>query len=329
MRAKFCGRCGARVVQRNVEGRDRDVCQGCGTVIYRNPLPVAAAVVLNDKREVLLIKRTREPREGLWCLPMGFAELNETIMHAALRELTEEAGITGRIVRLLTADSMKIPPYGDLLVITFEVEKTGGEERPGDDAGDLAYFPTDELPEIAFPANQRAIRSCLQAHREQWAIQDSFKRLSENARESLLSDALVSSISEHARQIGEEWLNVVTAHATTPSYAGSDRGLLLERAVSALSQFSRWLSGNEDDTEVVSFYRNLGAERQRLGFELPEVISSLSLLRRQIRIHAARQGVWKGAMDAYSAVELVQRIVLFFDRAMYHTVRGYLDEKPE
>lgn len=325
MKSKFCGQCGARVAPREVEGQNREVCVDCGTIIYRNPLPVAAAVVLNEKREVLLIKRKREPREGLWCLPMGFAELHETIAHAARRELKEEAGITGRIVRLLSADSMRIPPYGDLLVITFEVEKTGGEERPGDDAEDLAYFAADHQPPLAFAANQRAILSCLRAHREQWAIQDSFKRLSEDARESLLSDTLVSLVGKHARQIAEEWLGDVTTHATTPSYARADRRLLMEHAVTALSQFSRWLSGNEDSAEVATFYRNLGAERRRLGFELPEVISSLSLLRRRIRIHAARQGVWKGAMDAYRAVELVQRVVLFFDKATYHTVQGYLN----
>jgi ADP-ribose pyrophosphatase YjhB (NUDIX family) len=293
--------------------------------MYRNPLPVAASVVLNERREVLLIKRKREPREELWCLPMGFAELHETIGRAALRELKEEAGISGRVIRLLSADSMRIPPYGDLLVIAFEIEKTDGEERPGDDAADLGYFAMDHLPPLAFAANQRAIRSCLQAHREQWAIQDSFTRLTANVRESLLSDALVSLISRQARQIAEEWIGVVMTHATTPSYARADRRLLMEHAVSVLSQFSRWLSGNEDSAEVEIFYRTLGAERRRLGFDLPELISSLSLLRRQIRIHAASHGIWKGAMDAYSAVELVQRIVLFFDKATYHTVRGYLD----
>ena len=328
MKAKFCGQCGLRLVSQEVEGRKREVCQGCSTIMYRNPLPVAAAVVLNERREVLLIKRKREPREGLWCLPMGFAEMNETIGRAALRELREETGISGSVTRLLSADSMRIPPYGDLLVITFEIEKTGGEERPGDDAADLGYFTTGHLPPLAFAANQRAIRSCLRAHREQWAIQDSFRHLSENTRGSLLSDALVSSVTHQATQIATEWLADVTTHVTTPSYVRADRDLVMRRAVSALSQFSRWLSGNENTAEVADFYHTLGAERRRMGFELPEVVSSLSLLRKRIRIHAAHQGVWKGALDAYSAVELVQRIVLFFDVATYHAVRGYLDTTP-
>ncbi len=323
----FCGQCGGSTDVLDVDGRLRDVCSACGAVLYRNPLPVAAAVVLNDKRQVLLIRRGNEPRKGLWCLPMGFAELNETIMHAALRELEEEAGITGRIVRLLSADSTRVLPYGDLLIITFEIEKTGGKEAPGDDAEDVAYFGIDHLPRLAFSSNQGAIDACMQAHREEWAIEDSFRCLSENTCESMLSDALVRLISKQAHEIGEKWIEDVISHPTTPTYALVDRNALRELAVGALSQFSRWL-GNEENREVAGFYRSLGSERRRMGFGLNEVISSLSLFRKHISTYAMQHGVYRGAMDAYSALELVHRIVLFFDRAIYHTVRGFLDTRP-
>ncbi|MCK7512934.1 MAG: NUDIX domain-containing protein [Desulfobacterales bacterium] len=167
-----------------VDGRMRDVCSTCGAVLYRNPLPVAASVVLNDKRQVLLVRRRNEDGKRLWCQPTGFAELNETIMHAALRELEEEAGITGRVVRLLSADSTRVPPYGDLLIITFEIEKTGGEEAPGDDADaeDVAYFGTDHPPRLAFSSNQGAIDACMHAHREEWAIGEDFFQMPERER---------------------------------------------------------------------------------------------------------------------------------------------------
>ena len=113
--AKFCSQCAAPVIKRVVEDRAREMCSECGTVFYRNPLPVAASVVLNDKREVLLVKRKNEPHKGMWCLPIGFAELDETIVQAAQRELKEETGIEGQILRLLDADSFESDFYGDLL----------------------------------------------------------------------------------------------------------------------------------------------------------------------------------------------------------------------
>lgn len=322
-RAKYCSQCGQPVATRLLDGRRREVCTGCDTVLYRNPLPVAAAVVLDAARQVLLVKRRHEPRQGQWCLPMGFAELQETIAHAAQRELTEEAGITGRVVRLLAAESERIAPYGDLLVITFELEKTGGRERAGDDAEAVACFPTTALPPLAFAANRRAIRQCVEAHREQWAIEDSFQHLSGRSHESLLSDALVNLISQRAGTIARAWLRAVRAHPTTPTYAAIAPRLLLARATGALSQFSRWLSGAEENRQVMDFYRRLGAERKAQGAGLPEVISSLSLLRKHTLDFAQRHGVWTGALNAYKALELDHRVILFFDLAMYHAACGY------
>jgi ADP-ribose pyrophosphatase YjhB (NUDIX family) len=288
MKAGFCAECGGAILTRQVEGRQREVCGSCGRVFYRNPLPVAAAVVLDAERQVLLIKRRKEPRRGLWCLPMGFAELDETIGHAALRELEEEAGIQGRIVRLLAVESAKIAPYGDLLVITFEIEKTGGIEQAGDDAEAIMYCPLDRLPKLAFAAN-----------------------------------ALAALISRHAHEIAQGWLDEVRSHPTTPTYGRTDPAILLPRAVSALSQFSTWLSGLEDNQEIAGFYQRLGAERRDLGFELQEVISSLTLLRKHMLQQAMKLGVWKGALDAYRVLELDYRIMLFFDKAIYHTARGF------
>jgi len=84
----------------------------------------------------------------------------ETIAEAALRELHEESGVSGRVSRLIDADSWKSDFYGDLLVVTFEAEKLSGEEVAGDDADEVAYFPIDRLPPLAFPSNEKAIRLC-------------------------------------------------------------------------------------------------------------------------------------------------------------------------
>lgn len=97
MTALFCAQCGGPVEVRHEEDRARETCASCGYVYYHNPLPVAANVVLNAEREVLLVKRAREPHQGMWCLPMGFAEIDESIREAAARELEEEAGVTAAL----------------------------------------------------------------------------------------------------------------------------------------------------------------------------------------------------------------------------------------
>ncbi len=351
---EFCSRCAAPLESRLLDGRMRQVCPACGTVFYCNPLPVACALVLNDKREVLLVKRRDEPDKGMWCLPIGFAEQRETIAEAALRELREEAGIEGRVIRLLDVDTYSSDFYGDLLIVTFEVEKTGGREAAGDDAVEAVYFPLEKLPPLAFPANDRAVEACREAHREEWAIRESFRQLEatapsdasaaaerdrgfvdsagrrttetgETSNARLLSDALVLLIRDHAGEISRAWLSDVRSNATTPGYRELSPDDLSSCARQALEQFGRWLTGEEDADEVRAFYRGVGARRREQGLAAEEVLSSLMLLKKQVWTFAHDRGMWERAIDVYRVLELDRRLVLFFDRAMYHELRGWSD----
>jgi 8-oxo-dGTP diphosphatase len=154
---KFCSACGHTVDTREIAGHMRQICPACDRIHYRNPLPVAAALVRHATGNVLLVRRAKPPHQGAWCLPMGFAEIGETIDQAAQRELKEEAGIDARIIRLVDAHSTLSEYYGDLLIVTFAMEKTGGTEIAGDDADDVRYFPVDDHPPLAFTANERAL----------------------------------------------------------------------------------------------------------------------------------------------------------------------------
>lgn len=319
----YCARCGQPVATRAVHGRPRVVCPACETVFYENPLPVAASVVLNARREVLLVKRRRSPHAGMWCLPMGFAELGETIADAARRELHEEAGVVGRVVRLLDADSLPNEHYGDLLIVTFEIEKIGGREQAGDDAEDVRYCPIGQHPPLAFASNEKALQACVAAHQEGWEIHDSLVRLESDAEKALLSDDLADRVEQQAEQIAGVWLADVRANPSTPSYQALAETLLLARATRSLAQFTRWLRGDVADDEVRAFYRDLAGQYRPQGFGLPEVLSALTLLKKHIWTALWTHGVGERPIDSYRVLEFNRRMALFFDKAMYHLARGY------
>jgi len=88
-----------RLKIREEEGRKRLVCPACGWVNYENPIPSSAALVRNEKGEILLVKRGVEPGRGKWALPSGFIEIEETPEEACLRELKEETGLEGKILK--------------------------------------------------------------------------------------------------------------------------------------------------------------------------------------------------------------------------------------
>lgn len=319
----YCTQCGAAVETRVIEDRRRSVCPRCGTIHYTNPLPVAAALVLNERREVLLVRRARPPREGLWCLPMGFAEIGETIAAAAGRELHEETGISAHVVRLLDADSYPSDHYGDLLIVTFEFEKTGGTEQAGSDALAVGYFPLGQLPPLAFASNEKAIRACGAAHLEGWEIEDSFVSLEARADKALLSDALVELLEQQTGQIVARWLADVRQGGSTPTYTVLETEPLAACAAQALSQLGRWLKGDEAAQEIKAFYRAVGRTRRTQGVRLHELLSSLSLLKKHLWTFAREHSVWRRPIEIYRVLEFDRLLAEFFDRAAYHVARGF------
>jgi thiamine-phosphate pyrophosphorylase len=157
MEKKFCPRCGKPLQKRCLEGRERGYCPACRAVAYENPVPATAAVVFNERHELLLVRRGAEPGLGKWCLPGGFQETGETPEQCMLRELLEETGLIGGIRGLIALEMGMNPVAGEVLVAGFLVAVESGELQPGDDAVAAEYFPLRQLPELAFQSHARII----------------------------------------------------------------------------------------------------------------------------------------------------------------------------
>jgi ADP-ribose pyrophosphatase YjhB (NUDIX family) len=86
-------------------------------------------------------------------------ELGETPEQAALRELEEETGLSGKIDMLLGVTANQSSQYETVLMVGYLVKDYSGAPIAGDDASDAAYFHIDELPEIAFESHKKFIRA--------------------------------------------------------------------------------------------------------------------------------------------------------------------------
>ena len=156
---RYCPFCARRLVQRHVEGRRRLFCEACATPIYENPIPATCLVVVDPSGRILLVKRSVDPKKGRWCLPGGFMENGEAPEAAALRELSEETGLNGRIERLLGVRSSPSDLYDTILMVGFLVTDYQGKLAAGDDAEDVAFFGPARLPDIAFDTHRHFIRA--------------------------------------------------------------------------------------------------------------------------------------------------------------------------
>ena len=153
----YCPICSERLKMSKMERRKRLICPKCGWVKYENPLPSVAALVRNEKGEILLVKRGVDPGKGKWALPSGFIEIEETPEKACLRELEEETGLRGKRIELIGVYSQRSKLYRNVLIIGYEIQVTG-KVSPGSDSLDARFFPIQKLPRIPFSSHRKIIK---------------------------------------------------------------------------------------------------------------------------------------------------------------------------
>lgn len=125
---------------------------------YEYPRPAVTAdiviiKVLNKRKHLLLIERKFPPFEGMWALPGGFLNMDETLEQAALRELQEETGITGiALEQFHTFSKVNRDPRHRTITTVFIgfAEESTSAPKAGDDAANVQWFPMDKLPLLAF-----------------------------------------------------------------------------------------------------------------------------------------------------------------------------------
>ena len=156
--ANFCLSCGARLdLASDREGKLRPVCPACGWTYYKNPVPAVAMLVLNDRGELLLVKRIFEPNPGEWALPSGYMEIYLSPEENASAELREETGLEGKIGHFIGWHFGYSPVVEKVLSLCFRMDITGGTLQAGDDAAEARFFPLDALPPIAFESHRQFV----------------------------------------------------------------------------------------------------------------------------------------------------------------------------
>ncbi|MGQ1784286.1 MULTISPECIES: NUDIX hydrolase [unclassified Saccharicrinis] len=98
---KFCPKCGSEKF--HFEGERSFLCGNCSFHFFINGAAAVAALIENEKGELLLTVRAFDPNKGMLDLPGGFVDPNESVEHALTREIKEELNLTVTELEYLTS----------------------------------------------------------------------------------------------------------------------------------------------------------------------------------------------------------------------------------
>lgn len=113
----------------------------------------AAAVILNDKKQILLQSRADRDK---WGLPGGCQELGERFVDTVIREIKEETNLDVnvsdlKLIDIVSGSSRRNDyPNGDVVInntVLYMTDKYTGELKWDSESKDMRFFDLDKLPE--------------------------------------------------------------------------------------------------------------------------------------------------------------------------------------
>ena len=149
----------------------------------------------------------------------------------------------------------------------------------------------------------------------------------------MLVNRLIQLIENHSDSLTEELLRDALTNEKTASFKRVPVEDLRPRVAALYENLSKWI-GNPNQNDIRQEYEDWGRTRFRQGIPFSQIVYVLILTKKHLRMFIREHGLVRFSGDyvlqdelvpveLYSIQELNYLVGDFFDRALYHLVRGY------
>lgn len=143
---------------------------------------------------------------------------------------------------------------------------------------------------------------------------------------AVLEDRLVEVINSKSTEVAKKWYHEVVESQYIPSLRNLTEEQGMDIGLTVYDNLCGWLTptGSKDIKDV---YLQFGHSLYYKGFELEEVVQTLILLKRYLWLELLEMGLMTTDLNIYQALELNNKVVLYYDRAIYFALIGYKDAR--
>lgn len=142
----------------------------------------------------------------------------------------------------------------------------------------------------------------------------------------MIYSRLIKLIEDNASELTNRVCKDLLTREETKSYRALPEGLVRDRIYDVYSRLDSWLNKKKHTGEVQKYYSDMGKKRFREGIPLHEVVMALMIIKRHLWLYVRENQFFDSTYECYQALEMNNKVVLFFDRAIYFTIIGYEEE---
>jgi len=137
---------------------------------------------------------------------------------------------------------------------------------------------------------------------------------------------IMEVLKADAEQLSRRVVNDLLNRGETEYHKRYSEDIMYERVYDVYSTLGYWLDRARPKEEIQKHFKEMGKKRFDDGIPLHEVVMFLMLIKRHLWLYLLEKHFFESSYELMKSLEMNNRIVLFFDRAILAATLGYEDE---